>query len=301
MYPLAKVKCAQYESTVMAKARKTQIAPGVQLSIQGDVELPGHSFQSVLEVLLAIQILTHAWALTGTETVTSTEDPKLTGLDGDYNEGMAYYGFALDKGMTHPGPPSETVTWLVDRDRQTRTKARTLVSEGCPWGKALRLAWEVHLSVIWTCGGVGVSQAVPRPILDRASNAAASSILEEELAEESRLMPLDKHQCCPDFNGPQGCTKQKFCPHNLWHACTYVENGVTCGSMYHGKSEHLKMAKKQRVTANMNAGPRLPRGAAGGSRSQSSGGRGGKGGKGGKRGDKGIRSSAGPPFKKQRY
>ena len=96
VYPLARVKCMEYQGTVMVKPRKTPIAPGVVLSIEGDAELPGQHFQSVLEVLVAIQILVNTWALTGTEVVTSTVDPRQTGLDADYDNGMAYYGFSFE-------------------------------------------------------------------------------------------------------------------------------------------------------------------------------------------------------------
>ena len=78
----------------------------------------------------------------------------------------------------HPGPMAETVAWILDRDRQTRTKARTLISNGLPWGRALRLSWEHHVTVLWTIGGVGVRQMAPQSITDR--NVAFAAAREQE-------------------------------------------------------------------------------------------------------------------------
>ena len=185
------------------------------MSVSPDAELPGQSFQSVLEVLVALQILVHTWASTGTEVTTSTTDPKLTGLDGDLSEGLGYYAFVLDKAMTHPGPMHETVAWLLDRDRQTRTKARTLIADGCPWTRALRISWETHMSVLWTVGGVGISQSVPQPITDRAVAAGAHQAITTERQEDYSAKPMLPSHCCSDWNSQQGCPRQKSCPHGL--------------------------------------------------------------------------------------
>eukprot|EP00972_Heterocapsa_arctica_P061213 9025829-Heterocapsa_arctica.AAC.1 len=54
--------------------------------------------------------------------------------------------------MEHPAPVSLAIRWLMDRDHATRTKARSLFTDGYLWGVALVLAREVHCAVAWTCG-----------------------------------------------------------------------------------------------------------------------------------------------------
>ena len=142
--------------------------------------------------------------------------------------------------MAHPGPPKDTVAWLLDRDRQTRTKARTLIADGTPWSKALRLSWETHLGVLWTVGGVGVTQAVPQPLIDRSVSQAATLAHDQERKADRTCKPHTAGQCCPDYNAQTGCVKQRNCPHGLWHACSFVfADGALCGSTNHSKFEHL--------------------------------------------------------------
>ena len=59
VYPLARVKSLAYQGTVISKSRKTQIVPGVTMKVCPEAELPGQTFQSVLEVLAALQIHRH--------------------------------------------------------------------------------------------------------------------------------------------------------------------------------------------------------------------------------------------------
>ena len=147
--------------------------------------------------------------------------------------------------MAHPGPSADTVAWLLDRDRQTRTKARTLTADGCPWGKALRMCWETHLSVLWTVGGVGVSQGVPVAIADRAVLAEASATVAAERYEDLQAQPSHAGQLCPDYNSAHGCGKQKFCPHGAWHLCSFIlPDGTLCNSRDHNAVTHSQMLRK---------------------------------------------------------
>eukprot|EP00971_Amphidinium_carterae_P333016 6467480-Amphidinium_carterae.1 len=66
--------------------------------------------------------------------------------------------------MEHPGPAHATIQWLLDRDMQTRAKARCLHQEKYPWAEALRVARETHLAVLWTSTGVGVSHSAPQQV-----------------------------------------------------------------------------------------------------------------------------------------
>eukprot|EP00973_Karenia_brevis_P007902 1072530-Karenia_brevis.AAC.1 len=34
-----------------------------------------------------------------------------------------YYDFVTMQSLAHPGPPSDCIKWLIERDRQTRVKA----------------------------------------------------------------------------------------------------------------------------------------------------------------------------------
>ena len=67
VYPLNRVKSLEYQGTVISKHKQTQLAPGVMINVSPDVATPGAEFHSVLEVLVALQVLVYAWALTGTE------------------------------------------------------------------------------------------------------------------------------------------------------------------------------------------------------------------------------------------
>ena len=249
VFPLNKVRSLEYQGTVIPKSRKTQLAPGVALDVAPDADLPGEEFRSVLEVLVALQILVNAWALTGTEVTRTREEPKIEGLDGDYNEGIAYYGFVLDKAMTHPGPLTETVAWILDRDRQTRTKARTLIGTGLPWGKALRLSWEHHVQVLWTVGGVGAKQLAPQTITDRNVTLAADKERDSERQQAKSSRPWRADQCCPDYNS-HGCGRQKTCPQGLWHACSYTHaDGTICAAQHHTKVEHIAKERARNYDA----------------------------------------------------
>ena len=245
VYSLAKVRSLEHQGTVMHKPRKTILAPGVTVSVGADGEQPGQNFTSVLEVLLALQILVNTWALTGTAWTQCSIDNKNEGYDGDYDEGLAYLAFCWDRSMAHPGPSADTVAWLLDRDRQTRTKARTLTADGCPWGKALRMCWETHLSVLWTVGGVGVSQSVPMAIADRAVLAEAQATVAAERYEDLQAQPSHHGQICPDWNSAHGCGKQKLCPHGAWHVCSFtLPDGTLCNSRDHNAVSHGMMLRK---------------------------------------------------------
>ena len=48
------------------------------------------------------------------------------------SQSTAYYDFVLQKCMEHPGREDQTIRWILDRDRQTRAKARTMFTAGWP-------------------------------------------------------------------------------------------------------------------------------------------------------------------------
>ena len=237
VHPLNKVKTKEYQGTILTKRKRVPLAPGAAMHFDQTVEPPDTDFISVLEVLVALQVLVNAWALTCTKETTSA-DGRYKGRDGDYKEGFSYYAWATDRAMSHPGPEPETVAWLLDRDRQTRTKARALTSDGTPWCIALRIAREIHLAVMWTVGGVGVSQATPVAVPDQIVRAEMQAEDERRGDRYAHVVAgMTAEDCCPDFNSACGCRKQTLCPHALWHRCSQkLPDGTLCGQGSHGKS-----------------------------------------------------------------
>ena len=206
-------------------------------------QLPDTAFHSVLQVLRALHTLVHAWAITGTVLRSSQKEQTQQVRDADLSECLAYHAFCVERAMNHPGPEYMTVRWLVELDRQTRSKARFLHLHGWPWGEALREAREKHLAVAWTNANTGISQGVPisLPAVDDVDD----------------VWPLESHQplaitngpstwggqgaltvqdCCPAFNSQSGCGRQQDCPHNKRHVCSWrKEDGTICGRWQHGR------------------------------------------------------------------
>eukprot|EP00971_Amphidinium_carterae_P290146 5760948-Amphidinium_carterae.1 len=74
--------------------------------------------------------------MTGTLEKDSRITPSTKVRDGSFSEGLAYHAFCTQKALEHPGSQQETIRWLLDRDQQTRAKARSLHLEGYPYGEA---------------------------------------------------------------------------------------------------------------------------------------------------------------------
>ena len=69
-----------------------------------------------------------------------------------------YHDFVYEKALQHPGPEDATITWVLDRDRQTGSKARELFADGWPCGEAIRKCFEVHCTVLWNLENVSVAR-----------------------------------------------------------------------------------------------------------------------------------------------
>eukprot|EP00973_Karenia_brevis_P003728 515144-Karenia_brevis.AAC.1 len=67
--------------------------------------------------------------------------------------------------MAHPGPASATVAWIIERDRATRLKARSLHQSKWPWGEAVESAYTKHVAVLWTSGNT-TPVGRPLPVLE---------------------------------------------------------------------------------------------------------------------------------------
>eukprot|EP00971_Amphidinium_carterae_P344290 6484593-Amphidinium_carterae.1 len=124
----------------------------------------------------------------------------------------------------------ETIKWVLDRDLQTRAKARSLHIEGFPYGEALRAARETHLAVLWTTTSIGVSASAPRQLTPTdvsAQNSASASVKSTARATPSNI--------CAAFNSSAGCAKkQRDCPHSGRHVCNQsLPDGSVCGNWQH--------------------------------------------------------------------
>eukprot|EP00971_Amphidinium_carterae_P225169 4466414-Amphidinium_carterae.1 len=126
----------------------------------------------------------------------------------------------------------ETVRWVLDRDQQTRAKARSLHLEGFPYGEALSAARETHLAVLWTTTSIGVSSAAPRPLTPPDVSAQTSA---SASGPKSTTRTATPSSFCAAFNSAAGCSKkQRDCPHAGRHACNQqLPDGTVCGNWQH--------------------------------------------------------------------
>ena len=133
----------------------------------------------------------------------------------------------------HTWPERVVVSWLLDRDRQTRSKARSLLVEGLPWGVALRAARESHCLVLWNVGLPGIPQRQldsSNHLRDR-SPVSRSPRRQRDRRDNGKSKGKDqkKDKFCVRFNGKRGCTKkEKDCPDHGKHVCS------RCGDWRHG-------------------------------------------------------------------
>ena len=207
----------------------------LQIDVE-DVAAPDTMRETCIEVLWRLQLMTNGWAMTGVEEVDVPE-----GLNArvgktrmcHLTEAMAYHQFVARKAAEHPGPEQVVVSWLLERDRQTRSKARSLLVEGLPWGMALRAARESHCLVLWNVGLPGI----PQRQLDSSSHlrdrspVSRSPHRQRDRRDKGKGKGKDqkKDKFCVRFNGKRGCTKkEKDCPDHGKHACS------RCGDWRHG-------------------------------------------------------------------
>ena len=138
---LAKVHSEAEMKGVNAKTTKTEVGGGVEITYTGSVKTPLTHFTTVLMVLRALELLTHAWSYTGTCLVDSRthwdEQNKCWNkvCQCHLSEALAYFDFVFRKAMAFKGPSDHCIAWITGRDRQTRAKAKAIHSEGFPWGR----------------------------------------------------------------------------------------------------------------------------------------------------------------------
>ena len=230
---LGKVRSAAQHQAVMGSSKTRRIMEGVSLTLDGEQDTADLSFATPLQVIWALQILTHGWIMTGTSQRDSVAKPGTTVVDASATECFAYLHFVIEQIMRHPGPPAQTTAWALERDRQTRAKARALFLDNWPWGEALRESRERHLAVLWTCGHSSL-RAEPIPVLQQHAPVLLSPA---KTAQSAAPPPTAASECCPKFNSAAGCTsRQKFCPLKLVHKCSaMLPGGRLCGAWQHGK------------------------------------------------------------------
>lgn len=147
VHPLVKSRIASM-NPILENIKGRKIAPDVNLRTGASQELPETNFDSVLLVMWALHTLTNTWARVGL----TQEDSKLKNgkkvCDYELTDSFFYYSFVYVKAVAHPGSQLEMVAWILDRDRQTRLKARSLYLDGWPRGEAIVEAFEKHCSVL---------------------------------------------------------------------------------------------------------------------------------------------------------
>ena len=160
------------------------------------------------------------------------------------------------KAIAFPGTQAEAVAWILDRDRQTRLKARSLYLDGWPWGEAITEACEKHCSVLWTVSQPASSARATQHVLDtssvaqlgrdvdgdepphtpnKRSRAAAIQDL-QPTPKKTKLSQQDSagNQLCPDWNSGWCTKKQKDCPKKRKRLCSVVKpGGAACLSWSH--------------------------------------------------------------------
>ena len=237
---LSKVRSAAQSSTVMGARTVKRIADGVAITVDGPAEEHDTPFTSVMSVLWALRILCHAWAMTGTTQRDSLMRAGTKVRDADMSECFAYYDFVYETALRHPGTQQQAQAWIIERDRQTRAKARSLYLEDWPWGEALRESRERHLAVLWTCGSAGMrAEQIPVAAGPRMAADPITPVRQpraQALAASPPQSPTAA-QCCRAFNSAAGCARrQRECPEGKLHRCsTAVGNGI-CGAWQHGRT-----------------------------------------------------------------
>ena len=234
----------------LGTAKKQRLAEGLSLVQDDRAHLPDISFDNAMRLLAAFRLMTNGWALTGYSDVESKSEfdnqsrEFIKVKNCHLKDAIGYYDFVFRKAQEHGGPDQAVIRWIIDRDRQTRAKARSLYAQGWPWGEALVQAKDVHCGVLWTVAGTGVSQARPQPVLpsmdattdgQRVQSRRRQGERQQSGPQQGRRQQGEKkvklQTFCQAFNSASGCTKKgKKCPHGKLHRCS------KCKGFTHGAS-----------------------------------------------------------------
>ena len=160
---------AGYRTTEGAEHKA--LGEDISITYKAAVDLPDRRFKHTLDVVQAVKLMTNSWVLAGAHKVESrvhwdqAANQWKQVREVHLSQGLGYYDFVFEKALEHPGPERATVSWLLDRDRKTRAKARNMFAQGWPYGEALQSCRDTHCLVLWTVGGTGLVKQ-PQPVMD---------------------------------------------------------------------------------------------------------------------------------------
>ena len=250
---LTRMKSASDLSAILPSETRKQLGDMTLLLCNSSDKIAPVQLGTVLRVLHAHEIMVHAWALTGTDVRPSKVKQNEQVRDADYGECMAYHWFVRQQLMAHPDiirgtSQQDAVSWFIQRDRETRLKARQLYNDDSwPWCEALRESRERHCAVLWTCGFSAAQSALPILSAGHTDANEPTTPQAKRAKTDTQFSPkaASPQECCQDFNGPKGCTaKQNMCPHKKLHKCSFRNADSTlCGMWQHNKMVHLQNLK----------------------------------------------------------
>ena len=195
LMPLKRMRSeAEYRNHPQNKRQKLLDAgEGIELTYnRTTVKFPDLDFQTLLQVTAAMKLMSNMWTMTGAMIVDSKQEydaearayKKVRMIH--MSQSMSYSDFFMRKAMEHPGQPDKVIAWLLDRDRQTRAKARQLFLQGWPWGEALLHSRDVLCQVLWTCGAKGIAH-MQTAVIGEAGE-------DEEMDEAHEQKPLTNRE-----------------------------------------------------------------------------------------------------------
>ena len=226
----------------LGTVKRQELSKGLSLVQDGTPTLPDIYFDSVLKLMEAFKLMTNGWALTGYAMVDSKVE-----FDQSANQfkrvrnchlgqAIAYYDFVFRKALEYRGNDDAKVRWLLERDRQTRSKAKSLYATGWPWGEAIHAAKDTHCLVLWTIGNQGANAMNPKAVLpELEGDGEQRGGFSSRQKQRQRKGKGKGKGRCPKFNSPAGCTRnQSKCPLGLPHRCSKPG----CDMTNHGASSH---------------------------------------------------------------
>ena len=256
VHDLTKVKTAVVNDAIIPKKRK--IFGDMMMTMKGDEDDIHSPIGSPLQVILALTTLLNGYALCGTTQVDSKRTSNKVRIAA-YGDMMRYLSFVSQQANSHPGPPSKTTSWLLDRDTRTRSAARSLVLEGWPLGEALIDVMEKKMAVLWEVDGIAdvpnASQRMAQSLnyghdvsmfaihdgqmATRPTSAAAAGQFRQppQADHQLRQQAGRTQELCVPFNDHRGCTlKQRDCPTGGLHRCNNkLADGSVCNAWQHNR------------------------------------------------------------------
>lgn len=167
---------------------------------------------------------------------------------------LAYRSFAIERVRKFRGTLGQTISWFLDRDRETQKVALSLYAEGYPWGEAMQQTYENRTAVLWQIGPVGVvddSLSAPPALPDKP---AAKKRKDDTLPDTQKRPRPDRStgqqvdtstgksiqlkDLCPDWNRGQCTRRQADCKHGKLHRCSHPCESGFCGVWQHTAAQH---------------------------------------------------------------